>query len=68
VTGSAPLEKAGAVRLKIEANDAKCSFSYATESGPWKTLVADADAKMLTSGVAGGFVGATVGPHARIEP
>lgn len=46
----------------------KCSFGYATETGEWLTLAADADATMLTTDVAGGFVGATVGMRARIQP
>lgn len=66
-TTSAPLADVREVALRVEANDARCSFSYSTEPGVWKTLVADADAKLLTTEVAGGFVGATVGVHARLE-
>ena len=57
----------GNVELRVEANDATCAFSYAAEPGAWKTLLANADAKMLTTDVAGGFVGATVGLHARLD-
>src|SRR5690606_6360151 len=53
------------VELRVEANDATCAFSYAAEPGAWKTLLAAADAKMLTTDVAGGFVGAVAGLHAR---
>jgi alpha-N-arabinofuranosidase len=53
------------VQLRVEANDATCAFSYAAEPDAWKTLLAGADAKMLTTDVAGGFVGAVVGMHAR---
>ena len=53
------------LRFRVEANGPTCSFSYATGDGEWKTLAADLDAKLLTTDVAGGFVGATVGLHAR---
>jgi beta-xylosidase len=56
---------ASKVEFRVEANDASCAFSYAAEPGAWKTLLADADAKMLTTDVAGGFVGAVVGLHVR---
>lgn len=63
-----PLAKSSSVALRIRANGPSCSFDYAVKPGDWKTLSADQDARMLTTAVAGGFVGATVGPHARIEP
>jgi len=40
----------------------KCAFAYAVNSHVWESLAADLDAPMLTTEVAGGFVGATVGP------
>jgi hypothetical protein len=49
------------MRLRVVAEDAKCSFDYAPDTADWKTLVSDADATLLTTEVAGGFVGATVG-------
>lgn len=55
------------VKLRVTVNDSKCSFEYAREGGAWETLAADLDATLLTTDVAGGFVGATVGPHARVE-
>lgn len=55
------------VQFRVEANNSTCAFSYAAEPGVWKTLLADADATMLTTDVAGGFVGATVGLHARLD-
>jgi alpha-N-arabinofuranosidase len=67
VVASAPIAAATAIELRVTANDGTCSFAYATEAGRWTTLVADADAKLLTTEVAGGFVGATVGLHARLE-
>ena len=55
------------IRLKIDAEYSKCTFNYMDKEGSWKPLVENADARMLTTAVAGGFVGATVGLHVRIE-
>jgi xylan 1,4-beta-xylosidase len=55
------------VRLRVGAEDATCSFAVAAEDGDWRTLLEGADARLLTTQVAGGFVGATVGMHARID-
>jgi alpha-N-arabinofuranosidase len=62
---SAPL--AENMELRVEANDGACSFGYVDANGDARTLVADADATMLTTEVAGGFVGATVGPYVRVN-
>jgi len=61
------LPMAKSVRLRVAAQDGTCSFEYATDDGPWLSLAADQDATLLTTEVAGGFVGATVGPHARLD-
>ena len=66
VVASAPLAKSATVSLRIRANGPVCSFDYALEPGDWKTLSADQDAKLFTTAAAGGFVGATVGPYARL--
>jgi len=55
------------LELKITGRDASCAFAYASEAGEWKTLLPEADATLLTTQAAGGFVGAMIGPHARIE-
>jgi alpha-N-arabinofuranosidase len=49
-------------------DDSTCSFEYSCGAGPWRTLLEGADATLLSTRVAGGFVGAVVGPHARIDP
>lgn len=59
------LPSANAISLRIRATGPVCSFDYAVKADEWKILAADQDARMLTTAVAGGFVGATVGPHAR---
>jgi alpha-N-arabinofuranosidase len=65
---SVTLPDATNVKLRVMANDAKCAFEYAADmNGAWETLAADFDATLLTSDVAGGFVGATVGPFARAD-
>lgn len=68
VLGAALLESAASMQLRVVASAAKCTFEYSASEGNWKKLVADADAKMLTSAVAGGFVGVTVGMHVRCAP
>jgi xylan 1,4-beta-xylosidase len=67
VVGKVALGQAVSVRLSFEAAADKCAFAVSADGGAWQTLVADADAKLLTTEVAGGFVGATVGVHARLD-
>jgi alpha-N-arabinofuranosidase len=67
VVGTTNVPSAAKMKFHVEANDTKCTFEYAADADDWKTLVADADATLLTTEVAGGFVGATVGMHARID-
>lgn len=64
---SRQIEDTPQIELKIIGRDATCSFHYTTASGEWKTLVSDVDAKVLTTQAAGGFVGAMIGLHARLE-
>ncbi len=67
MAASARLPRASRMKLRVTADDAKCASEYAADAGDWKTLAADADATQLTTEVAGGFVGATVGMHARVD-
>ncbi len=65
---SVPLpEAANEVFIRIESNLNHCQFLYSTDGIEWNSLANNLDAKMLTTAVAGGFVGATTGPHARID-
>jgi alpha-N-arabinofuranosidase len=65
---SADLPSAGEVELRVETQKATCSFQYRPKGDDWKTLVADADAAMISFTVPDGmFLGATVGPHVRID-
>jgi alpha-N-arabinofuranosidase len=54
------------VELRITGHDNALTFEYAAAPGQWQTL-AKTDAVTLTTQAAGGFVGATVGVHARTE-
>ena len=65
VVESASLPVVEIVELRVQADEGKCSFAYRDVGGAVKILATDADATMLTTHVAGGFVGATVGPHVR---
>lgn len=62
---SAPLTAAGRpVDLRIRARGGLYDFEYAVRPGQWRVLMAGADGKMLSTRVAGGFVGVTFGPYA----
>jgi xylan 1,4-beta-xylosidase len=50
-----------ALRLRLSAKGAAYDFSYATETGDWKTLVADADGHILASERSNQFTGAVIG-------
>ena len=53
--------------LKITGNGGAYSFAHDADGKVWKWLVQGDDGTILSTEVAGGFVGATVGPHARVE-
>jgi len=53
------------LKLKIEANAGAYAFAYDAGNG-WTWLKQDVDGTVLSTDVAGGFIGATVGPYARI--
>ncbi|HEV7609254.1 MAG TPA: glycoside hydrolase family 43 protein [Steroidobacteraceae bacterium] len=54
------------VRLKITANGGKYSFYYDAGQG-WKAMRENDDGSILSTEVAGGFVGTVLGPFARQE-
>ncbi len=68
VLASVPLAPARQVRLRIQADAKRISFAGAGDSGEWQSVLANADGIVLTTQAAGGFVGAVVGPYARVEP
>jgi xylan 1,4-beta-xylosidase len=55
------------VYLKIEGDGRAYSFSYATRPAGWLVLNDHEDGTILSTIVAGGFVGTYVGPCARID-
>jgi xylan 1,4-beta-xylosidase len=65
-TGSATAD-VSTVRLRIRASGAKYSFFYSLGAGAWQTLQLDDDGSILSTEVAGGFVGTVLGPYARQE-
>ena len=51
----------------MSGEGSKCDFAYSRSASGWTTILAGADATLLSTQVAGGFVGALVGLHARID-
>lgn len=63
---SAPLAaNVNEVVLGTEGTEGEISFYYITDDGRKTYLAQDADARILSTEVAGGFVGAHIGLHAR---
>lgn len=58
----------GELRLKIAGDRGSVAFAYASGQGGWRWLKRGADATILSTDVAGGFVGTVVGPYARLSP
>jgi xylan 1,4-beta-xylosidase len=61
-------EETTRIELQLVCEGATCTFKYSSTPGTWNTLLSGADATILSTQVAGGFVGAVVGLHARIDP
>ena len=53
--------------LRISGDEAKYSFYYDADGDGWTPLRLDDEGTILSTAVAGGFVGAVLGMHARIE-
>jgi alpha-N-arabinofuranosidase len=56
------------LKLKISGSARAYSFYFDTDGAGWKPLKEGDDGAILSTDVAGGFVGAVVGPYARTEP
>ena len=67
VVASAPIDISpdGRVFLRVRARDGRYDFSYATREGEWQDLERDADGTILSTRVAGGFVGTMFGMYAQ---
>ena len=57
--------RADTLKLKIAGDGGDYSFGFDAGKG-WQWLKQDEDGTVLSTDVAGGFVGAVLGPHARI--
>ena len=70
VLGSAPLTTVpnAPVYLRITARGGRYDFDYATRDGAWTSLVRDADGSILSTRIAGGFVGTVIGMYAHAGP
>ena len=55
------------VTLKITGQKGQISFWYQAGTAAWQPLVKDADATILSTAKAGGFVGTYLGPYARSQ-
>ncbi|HEY4369717.1 MAG TPA: glycoside hydrolase family 43 protein [Steroidobacteraceae bacterium] len=69
VTTVATASVASGQRLKLRISGAAklYSFAYSIDDRDWQFLIRDVDGTILSTDVAGGFVGAVIGPYARIE-
>ena len=66
LVASAPiaLSATAPLYLQIRARESRYDFLYATAPDAWRTLLADADGTILSTKVAGGFVGTMFGMYA----
>jgi xylan 1,4-beta-xylosidase len=55
------------IRLRISGSGRAYSFYFDTDGAGWKALTENDDGSILSTDVAGGFVGSVVGPYARLE-
>ncbi|MDX1675922.1 MAG: hypothetical protein R3314_14100, partial [Longimicrobiales bacterium] len=56
------------VRLRIDARGGAYDFLYALDDGPWVPVATDVDGTVLSTRVAGGFVGTFFGLYAYGAP
>ena len=55
---------AGRCHLKVEAHEQSYNFYAATEPEQWQPIAEDVDGRILSTPVAGGFVGAVIAMYA----
>jgi len=70
IVASAPLGAAPGtpIRLRIQARGPRYDFSYAERGGDWTLLAGNVDGTILSTRVAGGFVGTMLGLYAYAMP
>jgi alpha-N-arabinofuranosidase len=64
LVAAAPAPDGKPIDLRITARGGRYDFAYAISPGRWRTLAADQDGTILSTRIAGGFVGATFGLYA----
>ena len=62
-----PVTAGEPVLLRIEGDGRDYSFACATSAGAWTSLMDKVDGSILSTSVAGGFVGTYLGLHARLD-
>jgi alpha-N-arabinofuranosidase len=67
---AATVKSGSMIKLRISAEGGRYAFFYdaGSDGSDWRPLVEGDDGSILSTEVAGGFVGATVGPYARSDP
>lgn len=66
VVAQVPIGASREVRLRIRGDEGNGDFAFDAGNG-WQTLRASEDIHTLSTDLAGGFVGVTLGPYARAE-
>jgi alpha-N-arabinofuranosidase len=56
--------RAGHLTLKVEAHEQDYGFYVAEQPGEWRAIAENVDGRILSTPVAGGFVGAVIGMYA----
>jgi xylan 1,4-beta-xylosidase len=64
---STTLAPARSLKLRISGAGRDHSFYYDADGRGWKPLRENDDGSILSTAVAGGFVGTVIGPYARSE-
>lgn len=67
IVTSTRIPAAATLRLRIAGDAGNYSFFYDADGKGWHALKEGEDGTILSTDVAGGFVGAIVGPYARLE-
>jgi xylan 1,4-beta-xylosidase len=55
---------AGTINMKIEAHEQSYNFYFAEQPNEWRTLAENVDGRILSTPIAGGFVGVFIGLYA----
>lgn len=64
---TATLEHASDADIKLKISGRGRDYSFYYDAAGWQPLLEKDDGSILSTEVAGGFVGTTIGPHARLE-